>query len=69
MARLTVQFPSKTDAILSELAEKEEITKTEVIRRALSLYKFLDREAKQKGLKIAIADQDDNIIKEILYTD
>lgn len=69
MARLTVQFPSKTDAILSELAAKEEITKTEVIRRALSLYKFLDREAKQKGLKIAIADQDDNIVKEILYND
>ncbi len=69
MGRLTVQFPSKTDAILNELAEKDETTKTEVIRRALSLYSFLNREAKEKGLKIAIADENDNIIKEIVYND
>ena len=69
MARLTVQFPSRTETILSELAAKDEISKTEVIRRALSLYKFLDREAREKGFKIAIADENDKIIKEIVYTD
>lgn len=69
MARLTVQFPAKTDAILSELAGKDEISKTEVIRRALSLYKYLDREGREKGLKIALADKDDKIVKEIIYPD
>lgn len=69
MARLTVQFPDKTDAIISELASKEQISKTEVIRRALSLYKYLDKEAKEKGLKIALTDENDNIVKEIVYTD
>ncbi len=69
MPRLTVQFPEKADEILSELAEKDKVSKTEIIRRALSLYRYLDREVKQKGNKLAIADKDDKIIKEIVLTE
>jgi len=69
MPRLTVQFPEKTDEILSELAAKDSVSKTEIIRRALSLYRFLDSEAREKGNKVAIADNNDKIIKEIVFTE
>jgi len=69
MPRFTVQFPEKTDEILGYLAVKQNISKTEVLRRALSLYKYLDREARDKGYKVIIADESDNILKEILLTD
>ena len=70
MARMTVQFPEKTSKILSELAEKDEVTKTEVLRRALSLYRYLEREVRrEKGNKVAIADKNNNIVKEIVFTD
>ncbi len=69
MARLTIQFPEKTDEILTELSSKQNVSKTEVLRRALSLYKYLDREAKDKGYKVTIADGDDKIIKEIVFTE
>jgi len=69
MARLTVQFPEKTSEMLSELAQQGEISKTEVLRRALSLYKYLEDEVRQeKGRKVAIADEEDKIVKEIVMT-
>lgn len=69
MARFTVQFPEKTSSMLEELAEREEVSKTEILRRALSVYKFLDTEIrKEKGNKVAIANAHDKILKEILIT-
>lgn len=69
MARLTIQFPEKTSNLLSEMAERDEVSKTEILRRALSLYKYLDGEVrKQKGHKVAIADEEDKVIKEIVIT-
>ena len=69
MARLTVQFPEKTSQILNELAEKDEVSKTEVLRRAIALYKYLESElGKEDGRKLKIADKDDNILKEIVIT-
>jgi len=69
MPRLTVQFPEKTDEMLAELANKNEVSKTEVLRRALSLYRYLDREAREKGNKVTIADKEDKILKEIVFTE
>ena len=69
MSRLTVQFPTKTSEILDEMAEHDQVSKTEIIRRALALYKFLGDEVNGKeGKKIAIADKDDKILKEIVLT-
>jgi hypothetical protein len=70
MARLTVQFPERTSKILEELSEDSQVTKTEVLRRALALYKYLDEEVRKgKGKKLAIADENDKILKEIALTE
>jgi len=71
MARLTIQFPERTSKILEELSEDNEVTKTEVLRRAVALYKYLDEEVRKgKGKKkVVIADEDDKILKEIALTE
>ena len=68
MARLTVQFPERTSEILTELSEQDQVSKTEILRRALALYKYLENETREGGKKIAIADQNDQILKEIVIT-
>ncbi|MDP8207317.1 MAG: ribbon-helix-helix protein, CopG family [Candidatus Electryonea clarkiae] len=67
MARMTVQFPSKTSKILSEMAKKEEVSKTDIIRRALALYQYLGEEEDQ-GNNIAVTDKKDKVLKKIVFT-
>ncbi len=69
MARLTVQFPDKTTQILTELSDQEEVSKTEILRRAVSLYRFLQNETREGKHKITIADENDKVVKEIVMTD
>jgi hypothetical protein len=68
MARLTVQFPEETSRILAELSEKDHMSKTEVLRRALALYMYLEKQTSEGKHKIAIADENDRIVKEIVIT-
>ena len=68
MARLTVQFPEQTSQILAELSERDQMSKTEVLRRALALYKYLDKETREGDKKITISDKNDQILKEIVIT-
>ena len=54
------------DKILRELAEKGDTSKVDVIRRALALYNYVNKEVKEKDLKLAVADEEDKILKEIV---
>jgi hypothetical protein len=60
-----VQFPEQTSQILAELSERDQMSKTEVLRRALALYKYLDTETREGG---TISDKNDQILKEIVIT-
>ena len=66
MARLTVQFPDRTTDMLAELASRDQVTKTEVINRALALYRYLQKETRDGKHRIAVVDEDDKIVKEIV---
>lgn len=68
MARLTVQFPEATSQILAELSEKDQVSKTEILRRALSVYRYLEKETRDGKRKVAIADENDKVVKEIIIT-
>ncbi len=69
MARLTLKFSERANKTLNRLAAQEEVPKTEILRRSLSLYEYLTDEVhKDKGRKVAIADKDNKIIKEIVIT-
>jgi Arc/MetJ-type ribon-helix-helix transcriptional regulator len=66
MPRITIEFPEQIDKILKELAEKGETSKVDVLRRALALYNYVNKEVKEKDLKLAVADNEDKILKEII---
>lgn len=68
MARLTVQFPDSTSEILGELSAQDNVSKTEILRRALSVYKYLAKETQDGKRKVAITDENGNVVKEILIT-
>jgi predicted transcriptional regulator len=65
MPRITIEFPEQVDKILKELAEKGDTSKVDVIRRALALYNYVDKEVKEKDLKLTVSDED-KILKEIV---
>jgi len=65
MPRITIEFPEQVDKILKELAEKGDTSKVDVIRRALALYNYVDKEVKEKDLKLTVSDKD-KILKEIV---
>ena len=65
MAKLTIEFNDKMTEILEEMSRKERLPKTHVIRRAIALFKFVEGE-REKGHKLAITDQNDRVLKEIV---
>ena len=68
MARLTVQFPDSTSEILTELSERDEVSKTEILKRAIGLYRYLEKETRDGKRKVTIADENDKVLKEIVIT-
>lgn len=66
MPRLTIEFPEQVDEILKDLAKKGQTSKVDVIRRALALYNYVDREVKEKDLKLSVIDRSDRVLKEIV---
>jgi hypothetical protein len=54
--------------MLAQLALQDQKTKTEVISRALALYKYLQRETRDSKHRIVVVDENDKIIKEIVMT-
>ena len=68
MARLTVQFSEPTSKILDELSAQERVSKTEILRRAIALYRYLEKETRDEKRKIAIADEGGNVMKEIVFS-
>lgn len=68
MARLTVQFPDQTTEILDELSSREQVSKTEILRRAIALYRYLEKETRDGKQKVTIADENNKVLKEIVIT-
>ncbi len=67
MPRMTIEFPDQVSKILKDLANKDQTTKVDVLRRALALYNYIHREAVDKDLKLSITDDEDTIIKDIVF--
>ena len=54
MPKLTIRFGDKTDKLLKELAAEKGTTKTEIIRRALLTYKYLNDETKDGDKHVSV---------------
>ena len=66
MPKLTIRFGDKTDKMLAELAEEKGTTKTEIIRRALVTYKYLDEEIKDGNKRVSITTKNNETIKDVI---
>lgn len=56
MSKLTVQLTDEMDEVIDELAEVRSLPKTQVMRRAVLLMKYLDDAAKS-GQDIVLRDR------------
>ena len=66
--RYTIDFDDQFDETLSELIKTTDATtKADVIRRAVASYSYLKKQQRQlKDAKVAITDQDNHVLKEIV---
>ena len=61
--RLNVNINDETEAALNELAARRQTTVTEIVRRAVSVYKFVEDEVVDGGKKLhVVGDGDETIL-------
>jgi predicted transcriptional regulator len=63
--KFTVEFSPELDQVIEELAAKEGVPKTQIVRRAVSLLKFVDDE-RAEGNRFTIADREGQVLREIV---
>ncbi len=68
--RLSVNLGAQPAAALRELMNRKEISATEAIRRALSVWKFIEDEREQ-GRGFAVLDTEDGkrVTREVIFHD
>jgi hypothetical protein len=66
MAKMTVEFNGKMNDILDGLAKEKGMSKADVLRRAVALYRYLEDE--QKGnRRVSITEKGtEKVVKEIV---
>jgi hypothetical protein len=66
MKRYTLTFSEEFEELLASLAEAEGISKADVLRNSAVLYRYLDNELSKGKRKLAIIDEEERVIKEIV---
>lgn len=65
MAKYTVELNAELNRVLDELSKNQDAPKTQLIRKAISVLKYLDDE-RRKGNRIVITNQDGQPDREIV---
>ncbi|MDM7886572.1 ribbon-helix-helix protein, CopG family [Curtobacterium sp. RHCKG23] len=65
LVRLNVNLNAETAEALKEIADQRGISFTEAVRRAISVYKFIDDET-QEGHRIQTVDPERNEVRELV---
>ena len=65
LVRLNVNLNSETAVALKEIADHRGISFTEAVRRAISVYKFIDEET-QEGRRIQTVSPDRSEVRELV---
>ena len=67
--RYTISFPEKLERILDNCAKENEISKAELLRRAIATYAYLKNELNKyadKGICISLTLEDGTILKDVV---
>lgn len=65
LVRLNVNLNQETAEALKTIAEERGISATEAVRRAISIYKYIEDEV-QEGRKVITSDQENKNVKELV---
>ena len=65
MAKYTIELGREFEQQLNQVSEDKDLSKAEVIRRAVATYVVLANEAR-RGNKITVTDAQDHILKEFV---
>ncbi len=57
MPKFAVAFSPEADAIITDLADKQNTTKADIVRKAVSAYKWLD-DNERAGSKVLVETKD-----------
>lgn len=63
--RLSVNINDETEQALKELAERRGTTVTEIVRRAVSVYKFVEDEVGRDGKALQIVDRQNDTVTSV----
>jgi hypothetical protein len=63
--KFMVEFSEELDEVIGTLAARQGVPKTQVIREAVSLLKYVD-DQQQEGHRLAIADEDGRLMQNIV---
>lgn len=63
--RLSVNINDETEEALKELAARRDTTVTEIIRRAVSVYKFVEDEVGQNKKSLQLVDRENNTVTSV----
>ena len=67
MPKLTIKFGDQMSEVLKELAEDRGVSKSEIIRRALTMYKYASDETRDGDKRVSITlAKEDRILKDII---
>jgi predicted transcriptional regulator len=68
MPKLTVEFSDRVNEKLEEVAKRNELTKADILRRAIALYDFVDANVVNKDVQLVVTDKNGKVLKEIVVT-
>lgn len=63
--RLSVNINDETEQALKELAERRGTTVTEIVRRAVSVYKFVEDEVGRNGKALQLVDRENETVTSV----
>ena len=66
IVRLNVNLNAETAAALRKIADDRDISFTEAVRRAISVYDYIDNETKA-GRRVQTTDQDRTNVRELVW--
>lgn len=69
MARMTVEFNEEVSKMLERMAKTEKRTKTEILRRALGLYDYLEKEmtGREQERFVSVTNKDDRVLAKLKW--
>ena len=66
MTRVTISLPERAESALKEMSTEEGVSRTEILRRALALYEYLQEANGSGPLRVALVNDEGRPVRELV---